>query len=165
MLDAAGDALLADARERAAAVLEEADRTARECLDRARRDAEDVIARARAKGDAEGRIAAARAAVAERSLARMEVLAAQRAAFDRLRESAHDAVLALRAAPDYQELLDRLATAARHDLGDDAQIERDPPGVGGVRGRAGTRRVDYTLAALADRGVDALGPRVRRLWA
>jgi len=165
MLDAARDALLADARARAAAELAAADAEADERIARARRQADEVIAQARARGEAEGRIAAARAAAVERSFARMEVLGAQREAHDRLRDGARSAALALRDAPDYPELLDRLMAAVRRDLGEDVEIERDPPGVGGVRGRAGTRQVDYTLIALADRCVDALGPRARRLWA
>lgn len=163
-LDPARETLLADACTRAAALLAEADTDAAAQLERARREADDLVARARAKGEAEGRIAAGRAAATQRSFARMEVRGAQRAAHDELREQARAAALSLRDAPDYDELLDRLAATARLDLGDDAQIERDPPGAGGVRGRAGTRQVDYTLAALADRCVDGLGSRVRRLW-
>ncbi len=73
-------------------------------------------------------------------------------------------MLALRSAPGYDELLDRLAAAARRDLGDDASVERDPPDAGGVRAQAGTRSVDYTLPALAARWIDELGSSVRRLW-
>jgi vacuolar-type H+-ATPase subunit E/Vma4 len=164
-LDAARDALLADARERAAARLAEADAEAGERIERARREAGELVARARAQGEAEGRVAAARAAAVERSSARMEVLAVQRAASDELRRRARAAVLALREAPDYRELLERLTAAARRDLGDGAEIECDPPDVGGVRARAGTRLVDYTLVVLADRCVDALGSRLPRLWA
>lgn len=164
-LDAAGHALLTDARERAAAVLAEADAEASAQIDGARRQADDLVARARTRGEAEGRVAAARAAAVERSFARLEILAAQREAHDELRVRARAAVLALRDEADYPELLDRLAGAARRDLGDGAEIERDPPGAGGVRGRAGTRRVDYTLVALAERCTDAIGPRLRRLWA
>lgn len=164
-LDAARDALLDDARQRAAAMLAEADVEAGERLERARRQGDERLERARALGEVEGRVAAARAAALERSSARMEVLGAQRAASDELRRRARAAALGLRDAPDYAELLDRLMAAARRDLGDGAEIERDPRGVGGVRGRAGTRQVDYTLVALADRCVDALGSRLTRLWA
>lgn len=164
-LDAARDALLDDARRRAAALLAEADVEAGERIERARRQGDELRARARALGDAEGRVAAARVAALERTSARIEVLGAQRAASDELRRCARAAALGLRDAPDYAELLDRLTAAARRDLGDDAEIERDPPDAGGVRGRAGTRQVDYTLVALADRCVDALGSRLSLLWA
>ncbi len=94
----------------------------------------------------------------------MEVLATQRVAYEELRRRARTAVLALRDDPGYPELLERLAAACRRDLGEQAQLEIDPPEAGGVRARAGTRRVDYTLIALAERCVEELGPRLRRLW-
>lgn len=163
-LDAARDALLADARERAAGMLAAADAETAERTARARREADALVARARARGEVEGRVAAARTVAVERSFARMKVLAAQRAASDEFRGRARIAVLALRDAPDYPDLLDRLAALARRDLGDGTELERDPPDVGGVRARTGTRSVDYTLVALADRCVEALGSRLQRLW-
>src|ERR1035437_5695471 len=72
--------------------------------------------------------------------------------------------MALRGGRGYPELLQRLAAAARRDLGEDAEVEIDPPGLGGVRARAGSRRVDYTLASLADRRVEDLGPLLARRW-
>lgn len=163
--DAARDALLADARERAAALLAHADAEAAERIRRARGQAAEIIAAARARGEAEGRIAVAHAAAVEQSFARMTVLAAQRMAVDELRDRARTAALALRNAPHYPELLDRLTAAARRDLGEQAEIERDPPDAGGVRARSGTRSVDYTLLTLAERCIDAYGSRMHRLWA
>jgi hypothetical protein len=94
----------------------------------------------------------------------MEVLAARGAAYQELRQRAGTAVLELRHEAGYADLLARLSAAARRDLGDDADLEVDPPDAGGVRARARTRLVDYTLPALAARCMDALGPRLRRLW-
>jgi hypothetical protein len=94
----------------------------------------------------------------------MEVLAAQRESYDELHRRARAAALALRDEPGYDELLARLAAAVRRDLREDAELEVDPPDGGGVRGRAGSRRADYTLTALADRCVDDLGPALARLW-
>lgn len=163
-IDTARDALLADARERAAQLLAAGEAEAEERIGAARRQAAAMIERARERGEAEGRVEAARDAAVERSFARVEVLAAQREAYDEFSRRARAATLALRDDPEYPALLDRLAAAARRDLGDGAEIERDPPETGGVRGRAGTRSVDYTLSALADRCAAALGPRLRELW-
>lgn len=164
-IDVARESLLADARGRAAMLLAEADAEAAERVERARSQAEEMIAEARRQGEIEGRVAAERAAAVEQSFTRMEVLAAQREARDELCRRARSAALALREAADYPQLLDQLEVAVLRDLGEGADVERDPPGVGGVRGRAGTRGVDYTLVALAERCVASLGPRVQRLWA
>ena len=164
-LDPAGEALLADARAVAERVLSEADEEARERVAQAHADADALLARARAKGEADGRLEAGRAEALERTLARMEVLAARREAYDQLHRRARAAVLALRSEAGYDELLEHLAAAARRDLGVDAELEIDPPQEGGVRASADGRRVDYTLAALADRCVDDLGAGLKRLWA
>lgn len=163
-LEAARDSLLVDARAAARRRLDEAEADARACVEAARREADETIARARAQGEAEGRVEAAHEDARERALARMDVLAAQREAYDELRRRAREAARGLREQPGYADLLERLAAAARRDLGDDAELEIDPPGAGGVRARAGSRRVDYTLAALADRCVAQLGTGVKRLW-
>ncbi len=164
-LGPAQEALLADARAQAARVLDQAERDARRVLAGARRDARERIAAARAHGEAEGRLDAATALARERSLARMEVLAARRELYDLLRLRARTAVLELRREPGYPELQERLIAAVRRDLGDRAHLEVDPPGAGGVRGRAGTVEVDYTLPTLARRCIDdRIGSSVRRLW-
>jgi vacuolar-type H+-ATPase subunit E/Vma4 len=163
-IDAARDALLADARAEAARLIAEADAEAREPVAAARRDADRLAERARAGGEAEGRVVAAHESAERAAAARREVLAARGEAYEELRVRARMAVLALRGEPGYGALLERLADAARRDLGAGAQLEVDPPEGGGVRGRAGSRRVDYTLPTLAERCVDALGPELGRLW-
>ncbi|HEY7250034.1 MAG TPA: hypothetical protein VIG37_06030 [Methylomirabilota bacterium] len=163
-LEPARDALLADARNRARQLIDQASAEATARIEQARRAGAEIVDRARAQGEAEGRISGAREEARESALARMEVLAAQRAAYEELRRRARAAVLALRDDPGYPELLERLAAACRNDLGERAQLETDPPDAGGVRATAGTRSVDYTLIALAERCIDALGPRLRRLW-
>ncbi len=164
-LEAAREALLGEARAAARRRLDEAEAQARAHVEDARRQAEETIARARARGDAEGRVEAAQQEARERAFARMDVLVAQREAYEELGRRARAAALALRGEPGYADLLERLSGAARRDLGEDAELEIDPPGVGGVRARAGSRQVDYTLAALADRCVAQLGGAVARLWA
>jgi vacuolar-type H+-ATPase subunit E/Vma4 len=163
-LDPAGEALLADARAQARRALEEADAECEERLADARRRAEELLAGARERGDAEGRVEADRQRALEGLLARTDVLAAQRRAYEELQARVRAAVLGLRGEPGYPELLERLAGAARRDLGDAAQLEIDPPDAGGVRGTAGSLHVDYTLVTLAEGCVRDLGPRLRRLW-
>lgn len=163
-LGAARDALLADAREDGRQLIAQAAADAQAVLARAREQAGELVARAREQGRTEGRIAAAREEAQARMAARMQVLATRRDAYDQLRARARTAALALRDDPAYPELLERLGAAARADLGPDAELELDPQGAGGVRARAGSRGVDYTLATLADRCVQALGPAARRLW-
>jgi len=70
----------------------------------------------------------------------------------------------LRGEPDYARLLERLSAACRRELGDGVELDVDPDELGGVRGTAGTRAVDYTLVAIAERCVDGLGPRLAALW-
>ena len=123
-----------------------------------------MIAQARARGETEGRIAGAREAAVQRSFAHLQVLAAQREVYEEFCRRARAAALALREEPEYPALLDRLAEAARRELGERAEIERDPLADGGVVARDGTRSVDYTLPALADLAIAELGPHVRKLW-
>ena len=163
-VDAARDALLADARASAERIVAQADGEARERVEAARRTAAELLGRARAEGEAEGRLVAAREAARQDALARSQVLTARGEAYEELRRRARLAVLALRHEAGYRDLLERLAAAARRELGDDADLEFDPPDAGGVRARAGTRLVDYTLPALATDCVEALGPRMARLW-
>jgi vacuolar-type H+-ATPase subunit E/Vma4 len=163
-VDDACEGLRAEARDDAARLLAEADLDAEATLRRAREEATAIVERARAEGRVEGRIAAGREEAQLQLTVRMSVLAAQRASFEAFRERARRAALELRREPGYGDLLERLAAAARRDLGPDAEVEVDPPDAGGVRARAGTRRVDLTLAAIADRCIDDLGPAARRLW-
>ena len=163
-IEPAGEALLADARAQAQRVLEDADDECEERLAGARRRAAGLLADAREQGDAEGRVEADREQALEGLLARTEVLAAQRRAYEELEARARAAVLDLRGEPDYAELLERLSAAVRRDLGDAAQLEIDPPDVGGVRGTAGSLHADYTLVTLAEGCVRDLGPGLRRLW-
>lgn len=164
-IDTARDALLDDARRQAHDIVEAGDRDARERLDAAQREGDTLIARARAEGEAAGRADAARALAGERFAAHLKLLAAQRASYEALLAQARDAALALRDEPDYPDLLQGLAAAARHDLGPGAELTIDPPGRGGVLARAGSREVDYTLVTLAEHCVERLGAKAAALWA
>jgi flagellar hook-length control protein FliK len=163
-LGTAREALLADARGRAQEVVAQAEAQAHEQIELAARQAEELVAAARARGEADGHVESAREEAAQRFAARAIVLAAERESYEELRRRARAAALALREDQGYPRLLERLAAAARGDLGEGAALQIDPPELGGVLATAGTRAVDYSLVALADRCVDHLGPRLEALW-
>jgi vacuolar-type H+-ATPase subunit E/Vma4 len=139
-----------------------------------KRDAEARIAEARRAGDAlverahrEGAAVADAMLVRERAALRREnataVLAAKRSVIHELEQRVRAAVLDLRGASDYAGLLEGLAARAREQLGDDAFVTLDPDGAGGVISELDTRRVDYTLPALAELAVAALDDAVDEL--
>ncbi|HMA47857.1 MAG TPA: hypothetical protein VKP11_11800, partial [Frankiaceae bacterium] len=66
--------------------------------------------------------------------------------------------------PAYPRMAAALAARAVAALGDGARLDLDPAGRPGVVAEAGGRRVDLTLAALADAVVDELAGEVERLW-
>ena len=65
----------------------------------------------------------------------------------------------------YPDLIDMLEALARKQLGPAARIERDPGGLGGIAAADGSRRVDYTLPALAERALESVADKVALLWA
>lgn len=137
---------------------------ASERIAKARELAENLVAERRFEGErAASREAAGIRAAAVRS-AREVRLRAQRGLVDELRSRALQAVLELRGDPRYGALLDRLADTARSQLGSDVEIERDPPGVGGVLAHSGARTVDYTLPSIVERTIDGLGTELETLW-
>jgi vacuolar-type H+-ATPase subunit E/Vma4 len=146
-------------RARAAAdeVLARADEDARESLDRAHQEAAAMLAQARAKGAADGAavLAAERAGAARQ--ARAILLAAQQAAHDDLRTAAREAVRALREDPDYPVMLEALRARAQVDLGPGAVVTTLDGG--GIVAESGPRRIEYSLAALADDLVDEVVDR------
>ncbi|MBK9181006.1 MAG: hypothetical protein IPM45_15855 [Acidimicrobiales bacterium] len=163
-LDAVRDALMADADGDGLAEIAEADRWAAHHLAEARAEAGAAVATARAEGEAEVAAELAGQRAEARRDARRRVLEARSEARTRLLEAAASRALALRDRPGYERFVDALALLARSQLGEGADIERDPSGRGGVIATAGGRRVDYTLRALVERGVERLGPEVDSLW-
>ena len=155
-------ALLSRARRDADAVLAEARADAEAVTARAHERAQALLSEARMKGEADGQaVVRAERARAERS-ARAIVLAAQRAAYDRSRLAAREAVSALRTEPGYPQIRDALSERAIRSLGEGAdvrEVER-----GGIVATAGSRSVDLSLDALADDIVDRLGPQVEGVW-
>jgi vacuolar-type H+-ATPase subunit E/Vma4 len=148
----ADSAALAAAAE-AASELSLAESQAASVLAAARAEAEDAAGRealrivGRARGDA-GKI----------------VLRARRDVYDQLCARVQAAALELRDDPLYSRLLERLQALAIAQLGEDATLDVDPPGVGGVRGVSGSRQVDLSLPALAQRSLGSRGPELEVLW-
>jgi len=162
-LAALQSALLERARRDADAAVAAADADAAEVLAKARAEADALLADARARGTADG----AAALAGERSRAEREarsvLLAAQRTAHDQARQAARDAVTELRHDPTYPTLLDALAARARREL-DPAAAVTELPG-GGLVAEADGRRIEYSLADLADDIMDGLADEVDGLWA
>ncbi len=163
-------AVLAAAQRDADAISADAARAAAERTDAARAAADAAVAEARDEGTRVAEHAGARLRARARREAQRRVLESRRAAYDALRVQAL-AALAPGAAPAgggpssppaVDALSDRLRRAAAEQLGADARVD-DAPG-GGIVAEADGRRVDYSLPAVVDRCIDALGARVAELW-
>jgi vacuolar-type H+-ATPase subunit E/Vma4 len=122
--------------------------------------------RARARAEAEGAAEkeALRVVGRAQSDGRRVVLRARRDVYDELCARVKAATPELRHEPTYGHLLERLQTIARTQLGDDATLDVDPPDVGGVRGFSGSRHIDLSLPALAERCLAARGPDLEAFW-
>jgi hypothetical protein len=140
------------------AITEAARRREQEALDRAGAEADavlaaaaaeagDLLAQARAEGARTGAEQAALEAARVRRDAHRTVLAARTAARADLSRRVAAAVEALSTDPRYPALRARLAAECRDRLGPDAEVVEAPGG--GVVGRAGSRRLDLSLAVLA----------------
>ena len=157
-------ALLADADGQEKHHLAEVDQTCEVRLARVRRRASALTARSRAEGERAAAQEARRRLGAASRRERELRLAAQGSLLDELRARTLDAALAARDDPRYHDLLDRLARTARAQLGDEAELEIDPSGLGGVRAHIGELSVDYTLPALVERAIAGRGVELEELW-
>jgi vacuolar-type H+-ATPase subunit E/Vma4 len=155
---------LDEVRVNAARARAEGDRQVTAMRAEAERRGRALVAEAHAEGVAAARIVGRQDQAAARRRARAIVLAAKRELYEELCRQAKAAAGSLRDDPGYPALLEQLVTTARAQLGEDAVLEVDPRGAGGVRGSSGTRHVDYTLDALAERCLERLGGGLERLW-
>lgn len=144
--------------------LEEADRLRAEAeteacavLDHARAHVAATVTEARVQGRQEALVAAESARAAARSRGRGLVLAARRRLYEELRRRVRAEAPGL-IAPGWQQLA---ADAARTMLGPEVRVECDP---GAVTATTHDRRLTWSLDAVADRAVEALGSGVERLW-
>jgi vacuolar-type H+-ATPase subunit E/Vma4 len=154
--------LLRRAREQAAGMTAGARRQAAEAVDQAHRDAARQLTQARAAGEAQAAPLAAAVRTDGRREARAILLAAQRAAYEELRERVAAEVTSLRDGPDYAPLLARLRREASQAAGPGAVLTEVP--AGGIVARGPGIVVDCSLPRLADAAVAALGDRVAWLW-
>lgn len=128
-------------------------------LDDARDAASRLVAEGRRTGEAAAGAETARTLLEARRRTRASLLAVRRELYDELRERALEQASALL---DDAAFLTRLEGSARAQLGPAATT--DAAAAGGIVACAGGRRVDYSLPALVDRCVAALGERVEELW-
>jgi vacuolar-type H+-ATPase subunit E/Vma4 len=156
-------ALRSQAEAAAHTVLDEARKQAGGIRATARARASDIVAASRSEGEQQARAAVAARVVRRRREARDVVLRAQRDLYDQLHRVSRQAASALRDDPDYPALLRRLTAQARDAMGAGASVQESPDG--GVVAVDGSRRLDLSLPALAERAVDRLGEEVERLWA
>ncbi|MFE3327062.1 hypothetical protein [Streptomyces sp. NPDC059176] len=153
--------LLRAAGQDAAALLADAGADAARTVESARRTAAGILEAARRQGGETGAADAAVLLTRARHRVKTRQLAAQRTVYQELRERVGAGVLsALEVRP---ELRDRLVHRAVALLGPDAVIT-DCAG-GGVLAEAPGRRVDLSLATLADRALERNGAEVELLWA
>jgi vacuolar-type H+-ATPase subunit E/Vma4 len=122
-----------------------------------------LVARARAEATAVADREALRTVGRARGEARAVVLGARRELYDEVRRRVSTEAPKLRDDPRYAALLERLQALASERLGGEATLEVDLP-EGGVRGVAGSRRVDLSLPRIAERCLAELGPELEVLW-
>ncbi|MER5601052.1 hypothetical protein [Streptomyces sp. NPDC002265] len=144
------------------AVLARAEREAAALLDRARAEAREILDEARRQGEADGAAAARDLLVRARRKARFRTLTTRREAYETLRRETAERVGELRRTTDYPSLCKRLEQRARVLLGPGTAVTEHPGG--GVIAAAPGRRVDLSLATLADRALDRMGREVGTLW-
>jgi hypothetical protein len=155
-------ALIAAAMRRAGQARAAASAEAGAVLVAADRQVREILSQARARGELDGRSAAALRQAAARHTARQAVLAAQRDIYEEFRRRVRDAVVGLREDPVYPRLHGRLEELARRAAGPSATVTPHP--AGGVVAEGHGTFVDCSLPRLADWAVDALGAGVSALW-
>ena len=155
-------AMLRRAQDQADEIVGQARRQAADAVARARAAADDQVARAHEAGLAQAVPLAAAVRNRRRRDVRATLLAAQRGAYEELREQVRAAVSALRDEPGYGLLLEPLSRSARQAAGPAHTLTEDP--AGGVVARAPGVVVDCSLPRLADAAVEALGAEADWLW-
>ena len=142
--------------------VDEARQEARRILDHAREQAGAMTETARAAGQAAAAVTTSERRAALRRALRGEVLAAQRDIYQQWRRRGTEAVLGLRDDPAYPRWVAAMRAAASAALGAEAHLSEHPEG--GVVAEAGQRRVDWSLAGIAERALDATTPQLGELW-
>jgi vacuolar-type H+-ATPase subunit E/Vma4 len=161
-LEAFRDAVLADAHATAAARLAAANREAADRLADARHEAAQLTTRAADEGRRSADRTARGVLAAARREARGAVLRARRDALAALAARTVELLADERTGEDLARLREALAERARRQLGDGVVVQPSPDG--GVVAVDGGRSVDYRLATIVAREMDALGVDVEEAW-
>jgi vacuolar-type H+-ATPase subunit E/Vma4 len=157
-------ALLEDAQAEAKQIVAEARHNADETIRQAIDEVDAEVERERHRSELTAQAHADRVLARARNDARGDVLRKQEQLRCELADRARAAALGLREDSRYETLLDRLEAMARDQFDETVTIERDRHLDGGVIASTGSRRVDYTLRAIADRTLDALSDEAVQLW-
>jgi len=165
-LSAAADAALEPVRvallAAAADVARQAETQSNRLREEARCAADRMIADARAAGEATATAALAVRLARSRREARRSALSAQHGLYEELRRRCRQAAASIAGTAEYELLRRRLVDRAREQLGMEADVVDSPDG--GILASVGSRRVDLSLPALADRALARSGPEVAALW-
>jgi vacuolar-type H+-ATPase subunit E/Vma4 len=147
------EAIRTAARERAARIIDQARAEAAALIEQRRKATERLAVLQERE-----RLAEARAQ------ARARVLRAQSSVLIDARRTAHAAVRLLVKDARYEQLLERLAADSRDRLQALGPVQITVLPEGGLVARAGSREIDYSLAAQLDRCLDAMASELERLW-
>jgi vacuolar-type H+-ATPase subunit E/Vma4 len=162
-LDALREALVAQARQEASALEAEAERAAAERVQSARSQAARLTEQAKADGREQTERAVRRRLSSARRHGREVVLRARRDALDRLRDRVVELLRDAEHTAGYSRLMADLASRAREQLGESADMI-DDPAVGGFVARSGGRVVDYRLPEVVARTMEDMGDELEDLW-
>jgi len=157
-------ALLEDARAEAEQIEAEARRVADDVRRGSIEETDAEVERERHRSELAAQAYANTVLARARNAARAEVLRKQEELRRQLGARVRAAALEIRCDERYPSLLERLDALAVGQLGDAAIIMHDRGPEGGAIATCGTRRVDYTLVALADRALDAISDEAVQLW-
>ena len=162
-LDVLREALVAQARQEAAARESEAQRAAEERVENARSQARSLTEQAQAEGREQTARAVRRRLSSARRQGREVVLREQREALDRLRDRVVERLRDDEQAAAYAGLMEELRDQARGQLGEDAEVD-DEAAVGGFVAHAAGRAVDYRLPEVVARVMEEMGDELEELW-
>lgn len=160
-LDAVRRHQLATARAEAESILQDARQQAGAIAATGESDAAALLEGARQEGETAASLDTDRAWKTARRRARGTMLAAQRETYEELRSRI---AFAIRHDQRYPVLLERLGHAAQRQLGPGARVEVDRDGDGAVTATRKDRRIQWSLAAIVEAGLDELGPTIAEVW-
>jgi len=154
--------LLRAARQEAAGIRRDTAEHATALMDAARREAERIRSAAVEEGTATARSEAVLRSARVRRQAHETVLGRRSALRLHLQQQVRASAAELRTDPRYPALRARLIEQSHALLGWEAMVAESPEG--GIIAEAGSRRLDLSLPALANRALESMSQEVRALW-